>query len=256
MKPTWESDCGTVKLWQADCLTVLPTLAGVDAVVTDPPYGEKTHKGARSLAYGETGGGTIAIDFCSIDVGTVREAFSLCCPRRWLVSFIEWRHCLPLELDPPKGLEFVRMGVWTKMNPMPQLTGDRPGTGWEAIAILHPPGKKRWNGGGSAAVWNHGTSRFGWFGPSHHPTEKPIGLVGDIVEKFTDEDDTILDPFMGSGTTGVAAVRTGRKFMGIEIDANYFEIAKRRIQDELNRYPLYDEPKAAVQSDLFAGASA
>ena len=58
---------------------------------------------------------------------------------------------------------------------------------------------------------------------------------------LTNKRDTILDPFMGSGTTGVAAVRLGRRFIGIELDPRYFDIAVRRIQAELNRFPLFEE---------------
>jgi len=225
-------------------LEVLPTLPQVDAVVTDPPYGEKTHAGQRSLKrYEDPPGGHVAIDFDCITADELRKVFGLCRARRWLVSFIEWRHCLPLEIHPPPGLEFIRMGVWTKINPMPQLTGDRPGTGWEAIAIFHPAGAKRWNGGGKSAVWMHETSRCNWFGASNHPTEKPVGLVMDMIGKFTDQSETILDPFTGSGTTGVACVKTGRKFIGIEIEERYCEIAARRLDAEISKGNLFAEAK-------------
>jgi site-specific DNA-methyltransferase (adenine-specific) len=66
-----------------------------------------------------------------------------------------------------------------------------------------------------------------------HPTQKPIEVMVRIIKEFTNEGDTILDPFMGSGTTGVACVKEGRKFIGIEIDESYYAIAKRRIQETL-----------------------
>ena len=71
---------------------------------------------------------------------------------------------------------------------------------------------------------------------------------------FLPDSETILDPFMGSGTTGVACVRTGRKFIGIELDAKYFEIAKRRISDELNRFPLLEKVESPQQMTLQGGA--
>jgi len=126
---------------------------------------------------------------------------------------------------------------------MPQLTGDRPGTGWEAVCILHRTGKKKWNGGGSPAVWNHGTTRYGYFGPSNHPTEKPVQLIRQMVEQFSDPGDTVFDPFMGSGTTGVACVQTGRNFIGCEIDPKYFAIAKRRIDEAQGVGTLFDPAK-------------
>ena len=63
-----------------------------------------------------------------------------------------------------------------------------------------------------------------------HPTQKPVGLMTWIIEKYTEEGQTICDPFMGSGTTGVACIQTGRNFIGIEKDEKYFEIAKKRIE--------------------------
>jgi len=66
---------------------------------------------------------------------------------------------------------------------------------------------------------------------NEHPTKKPIKLIRDIVRRSSNEGDTILDPFMGSGTTGVACVQTGRNFIGIEIDPGYFAIAERRIKE-------------------------
>lgn len=79
-------------------------------------------------------------------------------------------------------------------------------------------------------MWFHGTSRFGYFGPSNHPTEKPLGLIEKILGQFTDEGEMIADPFMGSGTTAVACLNTGRKFIGIELDKKYFDIAVNRIE--------------------------
>jgi site-specific DNA-methyltransferase (adenine-specific) len=67
--------------------------------------------------------------------------------------------------------------------------------------------------------------------PRFHPTQKPVRLMRMIIEKFTNEGDTILDPFMGSGSTGIACVQTGRNFIGIEIDPTYFAIAEKRIKE-------------------------
>jgi site-specific DNA-methyltransferase (adenine-specific) len=96
---------------------------------------------------------------------------------------------------------------------------------WEAVAILHREGKKRWNGGGHHAVWVCNVEL------GEHPTQKPLKLLLEWVAKFSDPGETILDPFMGSGTTGVACAQLGRRFIGIEKNANYFEVALRRITD-------------------------
>jgi DNA modification methylase len=78
-------------------------------------------------------------------------------------------------------------------------------------------------------MW-HGVARWATEGRLH-PTQKPIGLMKWCIERYTSAGDTVLDPFMGSGTTGVACVQTGRNFIGIEIDPTYFAIAERRIAE-------------------------
>jgi len=215
-----------------DCLDMMKEIpdGAVDIALTDPPFSRDTHTGARSKGDDDHPSGHIAIDFESCDVSVIRQAFAAAKAKRWVVSFIDWQYALPLKTHPPDGLKFIRLGAWIKLNPMPQLTGDRPGQGWEAIAILHPPGVKRWNGGGSSATWVHGTSRYGWFGPSSHPTEKPLSLVSDMVEKFSDAGELILDPFCGSGTTLVAAKMLGRRYIGIDISQEYVDVANARLQ--------------------------
>lgn len=69
-----------------------------------------------------------------------------------------------------------------------------------------------------------------------HPTQKPVPLLEYLIKTYTNEGDTVLDNCMGGGSTGVACVNTGRNFIGIELDGNYFEIAKRRIEDAYNAH--------------------
>jgi site-specific DNA-methyltransferase (adenine-specific) len=116
------------------------------------------------------------------------------------------------------------MGIWRKPDGAPQFTGDRPGTGWEAVAICHREGRKRWNGGGSHAFWEFPKCQ----NQSGHPTGKPLGLFKAFVGAFSEEGETILDPFMGSGTTLEAAKSQDRKAIGIEIEERYCEIAAKR----------------------------
>ena len=85
-----------------------------------------------------------------------------------------------------------------------------------------------------------------------HLAEKPIDVVQWVCSVVVCKG-LVLDPFMGSGTTGVACVRTGRKFIGIEKEPKYFEIAKRRISDELNRFPLLEPKQAPQQLELAGG---
>jgi site-specific DNA-methyltransferase (adenine-specific) len=212
-----------------DCLDAVTGLCSlpdksVDHVICDPPYGDETHLGARG---GQ--GDTKLVTFGSITAEELRTILGEVgrVTRRWVVATVEWRHVLPLERNPPNGLRFVRHGIWVKPNGAPQFTGDRPATGWEAVAILHaavPEGRMKWNGGGKHAVWN-----FPKEGENVHPTQKPIALADAFVRDFTDPGDLILDPFAGSGTTGVAAIRLGRRFLGWEKDPKYHAAAVKRL---------------------------
>ncbi len=233
---------GDALLIHGDAFSIMPTLGDVDCILTDPPYNPKTHKGARSaksLAASQIDFDSLTekqfIEFCGNAVGQAK---------RWVVMSCAWQHAAELE---KAGIPLVRLGVWHKPNGAPQFTGDRPGMGWEAIAILHREGKKRWNGGGHHAVWvcnvEHGD----------HPTQKPLKLLMDWVEKFTEPGETVLDPFMGSGTTGIACVLLGRSFIGIEKDPGYFEMACARIQAALQPTSTHKRrPKNDRQEEMFA----
>ena len=226
MKPYYEH--AGIQIYLGDCREILPSLPKVDAVITDPPYSEVTHLGARTKPVDNKGEAGTLVDFAPITISDLRCALSIGA-MRWTVAFMDWRHLSELEASPPLGLRFVRFGVWVKRNGAPQFTGDRPATGWEALAIMHNSGTPmRWNGGGKRAVWNYPQP-----GGEFHPTQKPNGLLSEIVSQFTDEDETILDPFMGSGTTLVAAKNLGRKAIGIEIEEKYCEIAAKRMAQEV-----------------------
>lgn len=211
---------GDCVLHRGDAFVLMPGCGEVDCIITDPPYNAKTHKGARSAK----SLGASQIDFDSLS----DEQFVEFCgnavaqARRWVVLSCAWQQAARLEKS---GLPLVRLGIWHKPNAAPQFSGDRPGMGYETLAMLHREGRKRWNGGGHHAVWVCNIERGG------HPTQKPLKLIADWVAKFTEPGETVLDPFMGSGTTGIACILQGRKFIGIEKRPDYFEMACRRIAD-------------------------
>lgn len=236
---------GDATLYLGDCREILPTLGAVDAVVTDPPYSSEVAKGSRTRNDDEFGGDKL-VPF-SISEADMRAVFDLCgliC-RRWLVASIEWRYGRDLHENPPRGMKFIRAGAWMKPNSAPQFTGDRPAQGWEFVAILHSDSAKmRWNGGGKRAIWGTPAIRS-----NGHPTPKPTDLMLEWVEDFTDSGETILDPFMGSGTTGVAAIKLGRRFVGVEIEPKYFDIACQRIEEATRQPDMFIEaPAAPVQT--------
>ena len=230
---------GACTLYEGDCREILPTLGKVDAVLTDPPYGDiathANHLSSVALRDGKPAGQALGFD--GIAPHQTLELVTQLVEKssRWVVLTCEWKHAHLLD---HAGF-LVRLGIWRKPDGAPQFTGDRPGTGWEAVAICHKPGKKRWNGGGKHAFW-----QFSKHGFTDHPTEKPLMLLRSWVNDFTDEGEKVLDPFMGSGTTGVACVMMGRRFIGIEKEPKYFDIACKRISE------------ARRQSDLFVALPA
>lgn len=208
---------------QASCLELLPAFAdgAVVHVIADPPYDKKTHAGSRSL-----GADASAINFDPLaSLGFVPELLRIA--QRWVLAF-----CALRQLDhyaAAAGEErYIRDGIWNRPDGTPQLTGDRPGQGAEGIAIMHRTGRKRWNAGGKRAVWTHGVARA----DRVHPTQKPVPLMVELLEDFTDPGELVLDPFCGSGTTGIACLRLGRRFIGIERDRKYARIARERLAAE------------------------
>lgn len=209
-----------------DAAEVIPTLAPVDAVIADPPYSDRTHKGARTNK--KSVAGKRLITFPAISDATFLACVEhwLAAAQGWVVATVDFRHAA-LLVDHPN---LVRIGAWVKNNPMPQLTGDRPGQGHETVIVLHS-GKRRkaWNRRGGPAIWRHNVCNR-----ASIPTEKPIGLVRDFVRDFTKPGDLVLDSHAGAGTTAVACLQEGRRFVGIERDRAHFDIACRRIKEAAN----------------------
>jgi DNA modification methylase len=203
----------------------------VDHVICDPPYSQSTHE--RTWVAKAIGRPTVydRIDFAAITDATARDAMWAFArvAKRWIVAFTDlenidmWR-----KATLSAGLDYVRCGIWVKPDATPQFTGDRPAQGAEAFVIAHAKGKKRWNGGGKRNVYTHTRTD----GPQPHPTTKPLSLMLDLVADFADPGDLVLDPFAGSGTTGVACRQLGRRFVGWEMNAEYYEIACRRLRGD------------------------
>lgn len=242
----------------ADNAEVLPTLGdkSVAHVITDPPYSEHVHGKQRRMLRGSGGrtasgqsAGRGEVGFVPLGFDALTDetrdacavAFARAC-RRWCLAFTnaegqsKWEAALV-----EAGLKHIRVGAWVKIAAQPQLTGDRPGAGFEAIEIAHGAERCRWNGGGHHAVWHHmiATDRNGT-GDRVHTTQKPLSLMLELVELFTDPGDVVLDPFCGSGTTGVACLRLGRRFIGIERDEKYAQVATERLEAEVRGLSLRD----------------
>ncbi len=144
--------------------------------------------------------------------------------------------------------------AWVKPDASPRFNGQGAARGFEcAITAWCGPGYRTWNGGGRRGVFTHcvNTARQG-----EHPTEKPVPLMRELVALYTNHGQTILDPFMGSGTTGVACGLLGRRFIGIEMDEKWFGLACKRIEKTYAQPDFFVEapqPKAEQMSLLEAG---
>ncbi len=237
-----------VTLYHGDCLDVLPQLEPVDHVITDPPYDEQTHSRGGSVVRYDGGPDIAAIPFAALsDIGLIAGEVGRLV-RRWVLVFCAVRQIEQWSVSfESVGLRVPRIMVWVKPDASPQFSGDRPGHGYESIVLAHPAKKTRWNGGGHKGVFTH--CRIDRSSEWLHPTQKPVPLLTELVSLFTDEDETILDPFAGSGTTLVAAKLNGRKAIGIEKSEQYCAVAAKRLR-ETEPGRLFDALPRAKQITL------
>lgn len=242
-----------VTLYLGDCRDVLATLGAVDSILTDPPFEKEAHTAIRRTQKSIKSGVADALDFIAIteELRSVLPQFALQNCEGWFLAFCQveavstWRDAMEVA-----GLKYKRGMAWVKPDSSPQFNGQGPAQGYECIASAWcGKGISRWNAGGKRGVYTHNTNGVGRHGV--HPTEKPISLMSEIVADFTDVGGLVCDPFMGSGTTGVASVRLGRRFVGIEQDPKYFEIAVERIAKALAAPDMFiTSPKPAKQEAL------
>lgn len=248
MKPYYDKD--GITIYHGSCLDVLPTLDAVDHVITDPPYARDVYLRMR----GPNSSGSARTEAVSLqamragaigDIDAILDEVACVIGRmtkRWAIVFSDaettwrWRDQMTAA-----GMRYIRTGAWVKPDAMPQMSGDRPGVGFEPCTIAHAQGPMRWNGGGQAAVWTYNTVK-GTQRPDH-PCPKPLPLMREIVDLFTDPSDIILDPFMGSGTTLVAAKEAGRRAIGIELEEKYCAIAKKRLVSTAYKPGLFTSPR-------------
>lgn len=236
-----------------NCIPLMAAMEdrSVDVVITDPPYGDHVHaksrRGATLADREQFGACTNRVRELGFDALTLEQMDATAeqfarLARRWVLVFSnieyagDWRRALERH-----GLDYVRTGVWVKLNATPQFTGDRPGAGFEVVTIAHPKGRKRWNGGGKQAVWTHPiVINRGGREPRLHTTQKPLSLMGELVSLFTEPSETVLDAYAGSGTTGAACLELGRKFIGFEADPNYHAVATRRLEAAAAQLSLFE----------------
>lgn len=218
---------GNATLYLGDCMEILPTLPKVDAVITDPPYGI----GENDRKVASRKNAAAAKDYGSFDwdkqPASEAMIYAMRCKSDWQGIFGGNYFTLP-----PSSCWLV----WDKLNSGDFADCELAWTNWpKAVRRL----QWRWNG----MIRQGNEERF-------HPTQKPLQVMAWVID-LCPKADTILDPFMGSGTTGVAAIQRGKSFIGIERDPKYFDIACRRIDDAHRQAPLIPhEVRSAEQMGL------
>jgi site-specific DNA-methyltransferase (adenine-specific) len=244
-EPDWQTEDGSVRLWCADCLDLLPQLeaGSVDAVVTDPPYGIAYCKGSGGSTAGYSG--RKGINGRNIEAIAGDD----------------------VPFDPTPFLDFPKVLMWGADHFAQRLPHGRficwdkldGKTSWDSFSDVefawhNQRGASRiiryvWKGMCQGAGEDKGSTR-------DHPTQKPVVVMRwSLEEAGVERGETVLDPFMGSGTTGVACVRTGRRFIGIEKEPKYFDIACRRIETELRKTALLEPVPKIIQRSLLGDSA-
>jgi site-specific DNA-methyltransferase (adenine-specific)/modification methylase len=207
---------GTATLYRGDCMEVLPTLGRFDAVITDPPYGigKINQGGGRPEHFKET---------LNWDLSTPQKMLLDLCLSKAQISIVWGGNYFEL---PPSRCWLS----WVKPDAVPSMANIEM-----AWTNINQNAKHI-----SCSIAQTNPERVA------HPTQKPLKVMVFSIEQAGNPQ-TILDPFMGSGTTGVAAIQLGRKFTGIEREAKYFDIACKRIEQAYAQGQLF-EPVQPVQT--------
>ena len=241
---------GDCTLYLGDCLEVMPTLDKVDAVVTDPPYmltkGGNGDYATWQLAADYDNKGAIVLcdidwcDFMPVIFNVMKEGthcYTMCNNRHVKEMLIQAENA---------GLRFHNLLAWDKKSCTPNRYYMK---NMEFIGFFYKVKSKYLNDCSSQQLIACKQENYGG-----HPTTKPTALMAYYIKNSTDIGDIVLDPFMGVASTGVAAARNGRKFIGIELDPDYFNIACERIRKAYDQPDLFIEPPQVMkQEDLLLG---
>jgi len=213
-----------IELYNADCLEKLKDIAdnSIDLILTDPPYGINFISNRRKEKYNKikNDNNLFFLDNLFIQLYRIsKNNTSHYC-------FCSFHNVDLFKQSIEKYFKVKNILIWEKNNTsMGDLKGDYAPK-YEMI-IFFTKGRKLLNNGRDSNIL-----KFKRTGNKLHSTQKPVDLLEYLINKTSDENQTVLDCFMGSGSTGVACLNTNRNFIGIELDKDYFEIANKRIEDE------------------------
>lgn len=230
-------------LYLGDCYKLLPTLIKkgikVDLILTDPPYEFHTQGGYTGAFAKRRDNKRLAIENLSKSFDfKIFKLFKEICPSQNYLIWCSNKQISRLMSYFEKQNLNVTLLVWYKPNSMP--LGN-----WAYISDLEfcvfvRGQKAHWNNKLPANMKSkHFTCGVNFSEVRYHPTQKPIAIMDRLINLHSFKDDTILDCFMGSGSTGVSAVKNGRNFIGIEQNEKYYEIAQQRINAENNQTRLF-----------------
>ena len=226
-------------LMNGDCLELIKQIPSnsVDLILIDPPY--EISKPTNFQSGEETGRDTdrfrISMDFGEWDKNftglevVIKEGYRILRQGGTMICFYDlWKIETLKNLYDSNKFKQVRFIEWMKTNPVPINSKINYLTNAREVAVSAIKGSKpTFNSSYDNGLYSYpicaGKER------TIHPTQKPLSLITDLVLKHSNEGDTVLDCFMGSGTTGVACKNTNREFIGMELDEKYFEIACNRI---------------------------
>lgn len=244
---------GDCTLYLGDCRDILPGLA-VDHVISDPPYEDELHNAMGRIRRND--GRDMVQDLGFAGINLSRAEIAQACVSAalgWVILFTlaegvrAWRD----DLQVAKA-KWDTTCFWVKPDASPRFNGQGPARGAECfVTCWAGAGYRRWNAGGKRGVYTHcvNTNRQG-----EHPTEKPVPLMSEIILDFTRHGETVCDPFMGSGTTGVSCAKLGRRFIGIEQNERWFDLACRRITEAYLQPDMFvDRPARATQLSMLGG---
>tara|TARA_R110000824_G_scaffold42410_1_gene124878 strand:- start:71 stop:778 length:708 start_codon:yes stop_codon:yes gene_type:complete len=227
---------GDCTLYQGDCLEIMPTLDKVDAVVTDPPYGIGERKGTISkkrdknnyYSVDDTEDNILKVVIPAIKIALEKSTRAIITPG----GKCAWHYPKPTDIGIFYQPAAMGMTHWGRTTSQPVLFYGKDPMSGKTIKPLH------W-------IVTEAPEKNG------HPCPKPIRIWTKVVDRASMTGETVLDPFMGSGTTGVACAKLGRKFIGIELEPKYFDIACERIQKAYDQPDMFVEPpKKATQEKL------
>lgn len=210
-------------LYNNDCMKILPTLdsKSVDLVVTDIPYGEvnRKHGSLRKLDKGKADIVTFDLDMLVSELTRVTKGS--------IYIFCGTEQVSDIRKTLVQNKMSTRLCIWEKTNPSP-MNGDKIWLSGIECCVFGRFPNATFNEHCKNTVFRYPCGRN-----KLHPTQKPLELIEKLVLASSNEGDTVLDPCMGSGTTGVACKKNNRRFIGIEMDREFYNIASHRIESDV-----------------------